>query len=128
MKKLYALTALSALLAAGPALADDSVSNNATSTYKPTSNGGYEAKDSVEHTDANGTTTNSSIKKTVDVDSHGNTTTTVDTKKSTDPKGLMNKTTTETHDKSTVKDGKTEYTHKKTVDGKTVEQTDEKQQ
>ncbi|MDP9128057.1 MAG: hypothetical protein M3N08_07355 [Pseudomonadota bacterium] len=126
MKKLYALTALSALLASSPVLADDAVSNQTKSTYQPLANGGFEAKDSVEHTNANGTSTAETVDKKVSIDKNGNKETTVDVKASTDPKGLMNKTTTEVHDKAIEKDGKEEYKHKKTVNGKTVEETDEK--
>ena len=53
MKKLLALSAVSAMLLAGPALADD-VSGNIQTKYQADKNGGYEASQSSTSTDANG--------------------------------------------------------------------------
>ena len=125
MKTLCALTALSALLVASPVMADNEVKSQTESTYKADTNGGYDAKDKVEHTDANGTTMTRTMEKKVDVDSDGNEKTTVDSKTTTDPKGLFNKKTTSTHDKMSKKNGKMEMKHKKEIDGKTVEETEQ---
>lgn len=125
MRKLYVLTALTALLAAAPALADEAVNNQSQSTYKANENGGYEAKSKVEHTNTNGTSTTQSLDKKVDVDSKGNTETTAEVKTTTDPKGLFNKKTTKIENKAKQKDGDAEYSHKKSVNGKTVEDSKE---
>lgn len=124
-KQLLAAAALSALMLSAPVLADDSVSTKSESTYSPASNGGYESKDSVEHTNADGTTTTRKSDEKVDIDSKGNKETKVNIQSTTDPKGLFNKSSTEIENKAVQKDGKTEYSHKKTVDGTTVEESDE---
>jgi len=127
-KQLFTTAILTTLMLAGPVLAADSVTTKSESTYTPSSNGGYESKDTVEHTDANGTTTSRKAEEKVDVDSKGNKETKVDIKSTTDPKGLMNKSTTEIENTAVEKNGKTEYTHKKTVDGDVVEKTDQEKQ
>jgi len=127
-KQLLAAAILSTLMLGGPVLADDSVSTKSESTYTPSSNGGYESKDTIEHTDANGTTIDRKAEKKVDVDSKGNKETIVNIKTTTDPKGLMNKSSTEIENKAVEKDGKSEYSHKKTVNGDVVEKSDQEQQ
>ena len=127
-KQLFTAAILSTLMLAGPVLADDSTSTKTETTYTPASNGGYESKYTIEHTDANGTTVTHQADKKVDIDSKGNKETKVDIKNTTDPKGLMNKSTTEIQNKAVEKDGKSEYSHKKTVDGDVVEKTDQEKQ
>lgn len=124
MKKLYAFTALAALLLAGPAFAA-TASTNTESRVETDADGGYTAKEKAEITSPNGTVRERTTTKTVDIDRNGARETKVKVKSSTDPKGLFNKTSTETVDKETQKDGKIEYKHKKTVDGKTVEEEQE---
>ena len=127
MKPLLTLTALIAVSAAMPALAEDTSAQSETS-IKSMSNGGMKAEEKTESTDANGTVSNSKTTKNVDVDSNGDKKTTVDIQDSKDPKGLFNKSTTKVHNEAVEKNGKTEYTHKKTVNGKTVEESDDMQQ
>jgi hypothetical protein len=120
--KILAFTALSALLMAGPALADTSQDTKTESSVQTKDNGGYVEKNSTTSTDAAGTTHEQDKTKKVTVDSNGNKTSKVDIQTSTDPKGLFNKTTTETKDTTTEKNGGVSYDHAKTVNGKTVEE------
>ncbi len=68
MKKLYALTALSALLATTPAAASDTVSNQAQSTYSPGVNNRYDGDDVTERADVKGTIIEESDEKDWDID------------------------------------------------------------
>lgn len=125
MRTLYALTALTALLAAAPAMAEETVTNQSQSTFKAQENGGFDAKSTAEHTDAAGTATSQTMEKKVEVDDKGNRETTAEVKTTTDPKGLFNKQTTKVENKAAHKDGKNKYSHKKSVNGTTVEDTTE---
>jgi hypothetical protein len=126
-KTLLAAAALSAILIAGPSFAATSTDSTTDTSYDAKDNGGYVAKEKSETTDAAGTTTKHTAKKSVSVDDKGNKSTTVKIKSSTDPKGLMNKTTTETTNTAKETEDGTKYSHKKTVNGKTVEENSDEQ-
>jgi len=93
MKNVIAMLAATAAvgLATSAYAADETSQAKASVNYKD--NGGYDSSRNAENTDANGTTTTSSEKVDVDVDSKGLVKKTVKTSDTTDPKGLMNKKT-----------------------------------
>jgi hypothetical protein len=121
MNKLFALLAVSTtLVAAAPALANDTVSMEAKHSIKKSDGGNIKEKYSKVTKDAAGTKSVTKVDAKVDVDRDGNVTKKLETVESTDPKGLMNKEKTKTKEVVKTKNGRTETTVKKTVNGDTV--------
>ncbi|MDP9127789.1 MAG: hypothetical protein M3N08_05985 [Pseudomonadota bacterium] len=113
MKTIFAFAAL-AVLAAAPAMAEDSVTVNTHSQYTPDHNGGYQATTSHEVSDPNGTSVSASNKK-VEMDATGIKESSAQVHSSTDAQGLSNRSTTEVKSKAIGLDG-TEVSHNKTVE------------
>lgn len=125
MNKTVLLLASAAIVSLGaPSFAAEKESYKSETKMEKDAKGNYEAKTTIQHTDTDGTTTNTEKMVDVDANSDGTTEKTVKTEKVVDPKGLMNKSKVKTEDTTkTNADGILEKSHKKVVDGKTVEES-----